>query len=104
MRKLVSVFILTLLFSGSAFAQFKIENKRPVFGVTGKNVVTVPQEGLWSVATGWQDDWMCGWKHADPQKVEQSGEWTILSGCMQLPECDLILRDSYRQIIDGLVQ
>ena len=104
MRKLVSVFILTLLFSGSAFAQFKIENKRPVFGVTGKNVVTVPQEGLWSVATGWQDDWMCGWKHADAQKVEQSGEWTILSGCMQLPEGDLILRDSYRQIRDGLVQ
>ena len=104
MRKLISIFILTLLFSGSAFAQFKIENKRPVFGVTGKNIVTVPQEGLWSVAAGWQNDWMCGWKHADAQKVEQSGEWIILSGKMQFPEGDLILRDSYRQIRDGLVQ
>ena len=63
-----------------------------------------PEEGLWSVAAGWQDDWMCDWRHADPQKVEVVGDWTVLSGKMSFAGGQLILRDSYRQIRTGLVQ
>lgn len=90
--------------AGSSFAQITLKNDRPEFLIQDKVVVSAPEEGLWSVATGWQDDWMCEWKHADPQKVEKSGEWTVLSGKMSFDRGDLLLRDSYRQIRSGLVQ
>ena len=90
--------------AGSSFAQITFKNDRPEFLIRDKVVVSAPEEGLWSVATGWQDDWMCEWKHADPQKVEKSGEWTVLYGKMSFDRGDLLLRDSYRQIRSGLVQ
>lgn len=90
--------------AGSSFAQITFKNDRPEFLIQDKVVVSAPEEGLWSVATGWQDDWMCEWKHADPQKIEKSGEWTVLSGKMSFDRGDLLLRDSYRQIRSGLVQ
>lgn len=90
--------------AGSIFAQIDLKDKRPVFKVQDKTVVSAPEEGLWSVATGWENDWMCDWEHADPQKIEKVGEWTVLSGRMSLAAGDLLLRDSYRQIRDGLVQ
>lgn len=90
--------------AGSTFAQISLDGNRPVFGVDDKTFISAPDEGLWSVSTGWENDWMCDWKHADPQTVEKSGEWTVLSGKMSFDSGDLILRDSYRQIREGLVQ
>ena len=90
--------------AGSTFAQIILQGNRPVFEADGKIVVMAPEEGLWSVAAGWQDDWMCDWRHADPQKVEVVGDWTVLSGKMSFAGGQLILRDSYRQIRKGLVQ
>ena len=90
--------------AGSTFAQITLQGNRPVFEADGKIVVMAPEEGLWSVAAGWQDDWMCDWRHADPQKVEVVGDWTVLSGKMSFAGGQLILRDSYRQIRTGLVQ
>ena len=90
--------------AGSTFAQITLQRNRPVFEADGKIVVMAPEEGLWSVAAGWQDDWMCDWRHADPQKVEVVGDWTVLSGKMSFAGGQLILRDSYRQIRKGLVQ
>ena len=90
--------------AGSTFAQITLQGNRPVFEADGKIVVMAPEEGLWSVAAGWQDDWMCDWRHADPQKVEVVGDWTVLSGKMSFDGGQLILRDSYRQIRKGLVQ
>lgn len=55
-----------------------------------------PAEGLWSVATAWQENWPSEWKHAKPTKVERSGDWTIVSGKLDLPQGSLELRDSYR--------
>ena len=55
-----------------------------------------PAEGLWSVATAWQDGWPAEWKHAKPAKVEQAGDWTIVCGKLDLPEGTLELRDAYR--------
>ena len=90
--------------AGSTFAQIALDGNCPVFGVDDKTFISAPDEGLWSVATGWENDWMCDWKHADPQSVEKIGEWTVLSGEMSFDSGDLILRDSYRQIREGLVQ
>lgn len=96
--------VLLMVTAGSTFAQITLQGNRPVFEADGKIVVMAPEEGLWSVAAGWQDDWMCDWRHADPQKVEVVGDWTVLSGKMSFAGGQLILRDSYRQIRTGLVQ
>lgn len=69
-----------------------------------KVVVSAPAEGLWSVATDWRDDWMCDWHHASPERVEQCGQWSIVHGKIALEQGDLVLRDSYRQAENGLVQ
>lgn len=90
--------------AGSTYAQITLIENRPVFEVQDGMAISAPDEGLWSVATGWQDDWMCDWKHSDPQDVKRSGEWVVLSGTMNFASGDLLLRDSYRQIRKGLVQ
>ena len=69
-----------------------------------KVVVSAPAEGLWSVATGWSDDWMCDWHHASPERVEQCSQWSIAHGKMVFEQGELLLRDSYRQAENGLVQ
>jgi hypothetical protein len=56
-----------------------------------------PAEGLWSVATAWKDGWPAEWRHAQPQKVEKAGDWTIVWGFLNLPQGQLELRDAYRQ-------
>ena len=104
MKRIFMLLVSLIVTAGSSFAQITFKNDRPEFLIQDKVVVSAPEEGLWSVATGWQDDWMCEWKHADPQKVEKSGEWTVLSGKMSFDRGDLLLRDSYRQIRSGLVQ
>lgn len=89
-----------------AFAQLSIDKQTmlPSFAVDGKTIITTPAEGLWGVATEWKDDWMSGWVYALPQRMEQSGEWTILSGEMAIDGGVMIVRDSYRQLRDDLVQ
>ena len=87
-----------------AYAQFEIVDNRPVFKLDGKGVISAPDEGLWSVATSWQNDWMSDWHYANPTKSEQSGEWTILSGVISLEQGDMLVRDSYRKVREDLVQ
>jgi len=55
-----------------------------------------PNEGLWSVATGWEDGWPDGWRHANAVGVERVGDWTVVTGAIELPQGKLELRDSYR--------
>lgn len=62
-----------------------------------------PQEGLWSVAMDWRDDWPCEWRHAKASKMEKQGEWTLLSGILETPKGNWVLRDSYRPD-NGLVR
>ena len=69
----------------------------PLLQLNGKSVVTAPPEGLWSIATAWKDDWPAGWKHASATKVEQSGDWQILSGELALPQGIWKIRDAYRK-------
>ena len=89
----------------AAFAQREIRfrNDMPVLVVDGKEVASVPEEGLWSVATGWQNDWMSDWRHARPSATEKSGEWTIVKGQMELQGGTLFLRDAYRITPDSLL-
>lgn len=80
------------------------DNLQPQISLNNKTAITAPIEGLWSVSTGWSNDWMTDWVHANPSKMEQSGEWTILSGKIVFPQGELLLRDSYRRLDNGLLK
>ena len=69
----------------------------------GSVTLTTPDEGLWSVATGWENDWMTGWVHAKPTSVETAGKWTILKGVAVINGGDLEFTDSYSETSDGMV-
>ncbi len=90
----------------TADAQFIVDcgSKRFCCSLDGKAVVTPPEEGLWGIAAGWENDWMSDWKYADPEKLEQSGKWTIVSGEMNIGDGVMLMRDSYRKVRPGLVQ
>ena len=60
-----------------------------------------PPEGVWSLATGWTNGWPADWVHAQPAKISQAGEWTIVAGQLELPAGRLDLLDAYR--IEGEV-
>ena len=61
-----------------------------------KVLLRSPTEGLWSVATAWKEGWPSEWHHAQPIKAEKAGDWTIVSGFLNLPKGRLVLRDAYR--------
>ena len=106
MKRYLLLFAMVLCGVLSASAQLTVDKSTlcPSFAVDGKTMITTPAEGLWGVATSWQDDWMSDWVYASPQLKEQSGEWTILSGEMKIGDGVMFVRDSYRQLKDGLVQ
>jgi hypothetical protein len=56
-----------------------------------------PEEGLWSIATEWKDDWPASWHHASASQQETFGDWEILSGIMTLPEGEWHIQDAYKK-------
>jgi hypothetical protein len=70
--------------------------RRVQVGVAERTFLHSPADGLWSVATNWVDGWPSGWVHASPDKLERSGDWTILSGQIPLAGGLMNVRDAYR--------
>lgn len=62
----------------------------------GRIFLQSPVEGLWSVAIGWTNGWPIDWRHARPAAIEQQGNWTVVSGELQLPGGIMELRDAYK--------
>ncbi|WP_346820800.1 hypothetical protein [Rapidithrix thailandica] len=56
-----------------------------------------PEEGLWSIATQWRQNWPTAWQHAQATEIEQNDEWLIVKGKLLLPQGEWNLRDAYRQ-------
>lgn len=84
---------------GADATMFRITTEAPrrvEITSSGKVFVTSPAEGLWSVATDWSDGWPSGWVHGSPAGVERSGDWTIISGKLDLPGGAMEVRDAYR--------
>ena len=108
MKRLV-VFLCLLIFSVDTFAQktgFYLGKSGkcliPAFYVDDKAVLSVPSEGVWSIATAWENKWPALWRHASPSQMEQSGDWQIVRGEIALPKGVMKLRDSYR-VENGMV-
>ncbi|MDR0337713.1 MAG: hypothetical protein LBI18_11550 [Planctomycetaceae bacterium] len=94
-------FYSVLLTSGIYGTDFRVVENRLRFSLDDERFITTPEEGLWSIATDWTDDWMSGWVHVHPQSVTHVGKWTQLHGTLSLPEGKMLLRDSYRILDDG---
>lgn len=103
MKKLISIVVL-IFFCSKMFGDFKIVNNSPLFTLGDQVIVCSPKEGLWSVSTGWQDNWMTGLKHASPDSYTKNGDWNVLTGKMVFKQGELFLRDSYKEIKPGLVK
>ena len=103
MRRLLTIILAVAALSAAAKTNVEFTDGKIALTLNGNRVVTAPKEGLWSVATGWQNDWMCCYHYANPDHTEQVGEWSIAYGKIVLPEGELILRDSYRTTESNLV-
>ena len=100
MKRFLALFLAVAAFSATA-QTYKAEPFS--IALNGNTIVSAPAEGLWSVATDWQNDWMCDWHHASPERIEQVGQWSIVHGKIALEQGELVLRDSYRQAENGLL-
>ena len=85
-------------------AQFAIQNNLPQWHVNDEVMLVTPEEGLWSVATDWENDWPSKWLHIQPQEQMQSGAWTVLTGKKEMNNGELRLRDAYRELENGRTQ
>ena len=100
MKRFLALFLAVAAFSATA----QTYKAKPFsIALNGNTIVSAPAEGLWSVATDWQNDWMCDWHHASPERIEQVGQWSIVHGKIALEQGELVLRDSYRQAENGLL-
>lgn len=99
-----------LLIVGGAYGEESIAVVQPTLRIVEENgtyrvkvclgdqtLLSSPSEGLWSIATEWRNGWCEGWVHANPGRTERSGEWTVLTGTLELPEGKWKLQDAYRE-------
>ncbi len=73
------------------------------FTMNGETILQSPSEGLWSVATDWQNDWMSSWVHGSPTREESVNGWKILTGKMEIQGGEMSVRDAYRLEESGMV-
>ncbi|MEM0968179.1 MAG: hypothetical protein AAGJ31_02405, partial [Verrucomicrobiota bacterium] len=73
-----------------------------VSGLAGD--LSFSSDGRWSVATRWENQWPMDWHHADADREESIGEWTIYSGAIELPTGTLLVQDQERVCENGLTE
>ena len=64
--------------------------------VGGRVLMRSPVEGIWSVGSGWKDEWPEDWHHGTAQEAERLGNWLVLRGKVETPAGSFAVRDSYR--------
>ena len=81
-------------------AELRFEKLNDAFRVKvttdGGGLLQSPEEGLWSIALGWKDDWPTDWRHIPATERTESGEWTVLRASLRLPEGEWRCSDAYR--------
>ena len=45
-----------------------------------KTLLSSPDEGLWSIATGWENGWPAEWRHVQIAEIHETGEWKEVTG------------------------
>lgn len=91
----------------NAQPQLNIRKNRNTYEVIvsdkSSNQLVSPEEGLWSIATGWENGWPDTWHHSNPLKMQELGDWTILTGHLELPGGRWLLRDAYKPV-NGMIK
>jgi hypothetical protein len=91
------VILLSLNLTYGQHIQLKRTNQLPQFYSGEFEIISAPDEGLWSVATAWENNWPANWVHTNPDKMEISGNWQIFYGSVAIGEGELLFRDAYRK-------
>ena len=60
-----------------------------------QTLLSAPPEGLWSIATNWENDWPSNWQHAQATEVNDISDWKEVKGKLTLPEGEWALTDYY---------
>ncbi len=92
------LFVCTLF--GNAQTRLKINQEEfysPSFTCNSVTLLKAPEDGLWSIAADWQNDWCADWHHASADSMVIENEWTILYGKMEMAAGQWLMRDAYRQ-------
>lgn len=102
MKKIFFAFLFLLLCIQFTKAQTKLtiehgKNYVPSFSTNNQTLVETPKEGLWAIATDWQNNWSADWHYASADSMVKEGDYTILSGEIKLPSGTWKLRDAYLQ-------
>lgn len=66
--------------------------------LNGKELLSSPSEGLWSIADSWQNHWPANWQHARAREYIRVGDWHILKGELKMGNGVWKLSDSYRSM------
>lgn len=95
-------FALIVLFPFAISSQdFKIEKTDnvyiPAIEYDGENLISSPVQGLWSIATDWENNWSANWHHAKAMEKVESGPWIILRGEMKLDNGTWYFQDAYKK-------
>lgn len=85
MRRLLTIIFAAASLSAAAKSSISFTDSTPQFAIDGRVVVSAPAEGLWSVATGWEENWMCDWHHAS-REFSEVNERTLKFKGTQCPE------------------
>ncbi len=100
---------LLISFANAAGADLRIAGqglqRRVQILAEGEIVAESPEEGLWSVACDWREQWPADWRHAGPAELLEVGEWTILRGELEACGGRWIFEDAYRRkgsVIQGV--
>ena len=101
-KKLLRYFLIFLYIPGLLSAQnLLVKKTNDSYQISvlqgGKALVNSPEEGLWSIATDWENGWPSNWQHAKVSGVKQVGEWTEVVGNIILPQGEWLLKDYYRE-------
>ncbi len=108
MKKII-VILFGLIVSKSLIAQTELlinkeqDSSYHVKFTHDNDTLKTPIEGLWSIALGWDNNWMSDWLHVKATHFEKNDKWTIVKGVASLPQGQMLLSDAYSQTSDGLI-
>jgi hypothetical protein len=89
---------------GPRFVVVPGDDARVALEVEGATVLAAPPEGLWSIGTGWEDDWPRAWAHGDPREVIREGDWLVARGEVVTDAGTWEVRDAWRRKLPGLIE
>ncbi len=99
-NQVIILFLFLILNLNAQNSKLKVDKNNSVYTIevldeNGNTSLKTHKNGLWAIATNWENKWMTNWHYGNPDTVEKVNGYTILSGKIILPEGDMLIRDAY---------